>query len=568
MSLAKAGQVLMTRAVFDSARQVLKGEDIPGVGPLEWLNHGPYLLKGLDEPLEICEVREKGTAASPPTSSEKAARQVRTDDEPVLGWRPALGQAVPNTRWVLQRKLGEGGFGEVWLARNSTTREHRVFKFCFQAERVRFLKRELTLFRVLKERMGDHPSLVAIRDVNLDHPPFYVEMEYVDGADLRAWCDGHGAVLSIPLETRLEIAAQAAEGLQAAHAAGIVHRDIKPANILISGKNTKEVRAKVSDFGIGQVVSEEYLKGITRAGFTQTILADSSSSRTGTQLYMAPELLAGKPATAASDIYSLGVVLYQLLVGDFTRPLTTDWARHIEDRLLREDLERCFAGAPEERFASAEALSGNLRTLPQRRLAVQRQEEELAARERAAYRRGVWRAAAVAAVLLALISGLGLVAIEQSFRAKSALAAEKRERARTAQAAEAEKTQRERAQTKERDAQRLLYAANMNVLQQAWQQTNSGRVAQLLTETATNDERGFEWFYWQRETHRELLTFRGHLGSVWSVAFSPSGDRIVTGSLDGTAKVWDTATGHEVITLEGHRNWVPPLPFPPRAIGL
>src|SRR5512136_88519 len=73
MSLAKGGQVLMSRGVFDSARQVLKGEDIEGLGPLEWLNHGPYLLKGIEEPLEVCEVRAAGVGGlSPPTTSEKA----------------------------------------------------------------------------------------------------------------------------------------------------------------------------------------------------------------------------------------------------------------------------------------------------------------------------------------------------------------------------------------------------------------------------------------------------------------------------------------------------------------
>ena len=116
MSLAKGNQVLMSRGVFDNARQVLKGEDIEGVGQLEWLNHGPYLLKGLDEPVEICEVREADQehAPGPPTASEKAQRQVRPDEEPVLGWRPAVGTVVPSTQWVLEKKLGEGGFGEVF----------------------------------------------------------------------------------------------------------------------------------------------------------------------------------------------------------------------------------------------------------------------------------------------------------------------------------------------------------------------------------------------------------------------------------------------------------------------
>jgi serine/threonine protein kinase len=240
----------------------------------------------------------------------------------------AKGGQVLMTRGVLERKLGEGGFGEVWLGRNPATREARVFKFCFQADRVRFLKRELTLFRLLKERVGDHPHLVRLHDVFLDQPPFCVEMDYVDGADLRSWAAGCGGIALIPLETRLEIVAQAATGLQAAHEAGVIHRDVKPANILVatsksdirspradpkSGSNIqdpKSVTVKLTDFGIGQIVSEEDLQGITRAGFTQTILTGPSSSGTGTHLYMAPELLAGKAASIRADIYSLAVRSY------------------------------------------------------------------------------------------------------------------------------------------------------------------------------------------------------------------------------------------------------------------
>ncbi len=160
MSLAKGGQVLMTRAVFDSARQLLKNEDIEGAGELAWLNHGAYLLKGLDEAVEICEVREAGKeAAEPPANTEKAQRQVRAGEEETLGWRPAVGQTVPGSRWSLEKKLGEGGFGEVWLGRHQHTKERRVFKFCFESERVRFLKREMTLFRLLKERIGNHLNI-------------------------------------------------------------------------------------------------------------------------------------------------------------------------------------------------------------------------------------------------------------------------------------------------------------------------------------------------------------------------------------------------------------------------
>jgi len=259
----------------------------------------------------------------------------------------------------------------------------------------------MTLFRVLKERVGDHPNIVRLLEVYFDEPPFYVVMDHVEGQDLKAWCEQQGGMDKVPLPARLEIVAQIADALQAAHDAGVIHRDVKPANILVSNPKSEtrnpKLEAKLTDFGIGQVVSEEALKGITKTGFTQTILADSSSSQTGSQMYMAPELLASKPASTRSDIYSLGVVLYQFLVGDFSKPITTDWGADIADGLLRDDLQHCFAGNPQERFAGAGLLAKNLRSLPQRQAALATQQAELAAREKAAYRRGIVRTAVAAA---------------------------------------------------------------------------------------------------------------------------------------------------------------------------
>jgi hypothetical protein len=209
------------------------------------------------------------------------------------------------------------------------------------------------------------------------------------------------------------------------------------------------------------------------------------------------------------------VVLYQLLVGDFDQPLTTDWAKEVTDPLLREDLARCFAGNPQERFAGARELGENLRRLPQRQDALAAQQAVQAAREQAAYGRGVMRAAGLAAVIVAIILGLALLA------------------------------NRERSV-----AQRHLYVANMNLAQQAWEQNNVGRVRQLLEETAAHPGRGFEWYYWQRQTHLAWKTLRGHLGPVLAVAFSPDGRRVVTGSEDWTAKVWEAATGKQLLTLK------------------
>lgn len=395
MSLAEGDQILLTRSAFDNARQVLKGEAVEGVGSLVWMNHGPYLLKGVEEPMEICEVGESKVAIlKPPEDSDKVHRLVSAESEPVLGWRPALGQKVAGTHWVLEEKLGEGGFGEVWLGRHDKTKEQRVFKFCFRADRVRALRREVTLFRLLKERVGEHPNIVRLLEVYFEEPPFYLEMEYVAGGDLGAWSTAQGGIEKIPLATRLEIVAQIADALQAAHDSGVIHRDVKPSNIVVVrgpirhhvglAENSADgaleeltespappgsVHVKLTDFGIGQVVSDEVLADMTRLGFTETMVSPGSAVPTGTQIYMAPELLSGQPPSIRSDIYSLGVVLYQVLAGDLSRPLTMDWANDVSDPYLREALAHCFAGKPQERFSSTGQLAENLRTVEQRRKA-------------------------------------------------------------------------------------------------------------------------------------------------------------------------------------------------------
>ena len=103
-----------------------------------------------------------------------------------------------------------------------------------------------------------------------------------------------------------------------------------------------------------------------------------------------------------------------------------------------------------------------------------------------------------------------------------------------------------------RRAEHHLYVANMNVVQHRWEQNHVSRVRELLEKTATATERGFEWYYWQRQMHLELKALRGHTGPMLAVAYSPDGQRIVTGSADHTAKVWDAASGKELLTLRGH----------------
>jgi WD40 repeat protein len=266
---------------------------------------------------------------------------------------------------------------------------------------------------------------------------------------------------------------------------------------------------KLTDFGIGQVVSAEALSGVTRAGFTQTLLGPSSSSQTGTQLYMAPELLAGKPATTRSDMYSLGVILYQLLVGDFARPVTTDWAQDVADPLLREDLQHCFAGRPEDRFPGAGQLASSLRNLARR---THERSEHLRTERRAEHRRKLMVAAGIALALLAVVSialGYGL-----------------------------------RAARRERDRARLeAYVADMKIADAALHANNLGQAMNLLRrhipKPGDADLRGIEWRYLWKQCQGEQRSVFHHRSAVSSVALSDDGRWLATESGD-QFWVWDT----------------------------
>ncbi|MCP3961743.1 MAG: hypothetical protein GY719_28205 [bacterium] len=169
-----------------------------------WLAHGTYLFKGVEEPVEIFEAGvDRFAPLTPPGETEKVRRQ---DHEGILGWRPAAGQMIearPN--WELERKLGEGGFGEVWLAIHPKTGDRRVFKFCFDGERLRGLQREITLFRLLKEELGDREDIARILDWNFDRVPYFIESEYTAGGSLVDWAHDEGGLGAVPLATRLEI---------------------------------------------------------------------------------------------------------------------------------------------------------------------------------------------------------------------------------------------------------------------------------------------------------------------------------------------------------------------------
>jgi serine/threonine-protein kinase len=225
----------------------------------------------------------------------EAEKRVDLDVVPPSGSakRPAF---VPGSiiagRYRVVGLLGKGGMGEVYRA-DDLKLSHPVA--------IKFLSRDLTrdgaaLARFHREvrtaRQVSHPNVCRVYDIGEVDGSHFLSMEYIDGEDLASLIRRIGR---LPSDKALEIARQLCAGLAAAHEAGVLHRDLKPANIMIDGRG----KARITDFGLA-VVTEE-LRG--------------EESLIGTPAYMSPEQFSGKNLTVKSDIYALGLVLYELFTG-------------------------------------------------------------------------------------------------------------------------------------------------------------------------------------------------------------------------------------------------------------
>ena len=211
----------------------------------------------------------------------------------------APGSVVLGRRYALEEKIGAGGFSEVWRATDLVLARPVAIKL------LHFGNAEaLTRFRAEAQHAGglSHENIARVYDYGEPAPPQppFLVMELVDGPSLA------GALAAGPLDPArcLDIVAQTASGLHAAHLAGLVHRDIKSANLLLAPGGI----VKITDFGIAQAVDS--------APVTVT------GQLLGTPGYLAPERVMGAPATSASDLYSLGIVAYECLAGGppFTGP--------------------------------------------------------------------------------------------------------------------------------------------------------------------------------------------------------------------------------------------------------
>jgi len=321
----------------------------------------------------------------------------------------SVGDSVPRRdQWQLIRRLGTGQMSDVWLAVHRETGERRVFKFAEDAAGLGRLKREVTLSRLLQQNLGTRPDLARVLEWNFESSPFYLESEY-GGPDLESWAEEQGGLGTVPLAVRVALTAQMAHAVAAAHAVGVLHKDLKPANVLVAGKDG-DWQIRIADFGSGWVLDSTRLEALRITSLASTQETGlPSESRTGTPLYLAPEILGGHLPTVAADIYALGIILYQMIAGDLRKPLTAGWESEIADPLLRKDIALAAAGDPGRRLDSAAELAARLDSLEVRRIArLKAQSAEVRAHE---IERAVERTRArrpwVIAVAVALVLGIG-----------------------------------------------------------------------------------------------------------------------------------------------------------------
>lgn len=320
------------------------------------------------------------------------------------------GQSVPGREaYVLERSLGDDSRSEVWLARHARLNQMRVFKFATDSASLAALKREYTLYRVLHKELGPRDDFARVLETQFQSSPYFMECEF-GGTSLLKWAEESGRLAAMPLSERLFLFTQVAQAVAAAHSVGVLHKDLKPGNVLVAGE-PGHWQVRLTDFGSGRLLKPERLAELKVTALGMTLAAEGSDgSRSGTYMYLAPELLGGHAPTTQSDVYSLGVMLWQMVAADLRCPMASGWQRAVQDPLLVEEITQATEGAPEARTASVATLVHSLQQMEPRRAERARREAETraAAEARAqsqrARARRPWVLAGVAGLALGLVA--------------------------------------------------------------------------------------------------------------------------------------------------------------------
>lgn len=288
-----------------------------------------------------------------PTLIHDAARLLPQDKSFSVGSARFIPGTVLANRYRIIALLGKGGMGEVYRADDLKLAQPVALKFLPEklAQDPNMLERFHREVRIA--RQISHPNICRVFDIGEVSDQHFLSMEYIDGEDLATLLRRIGR---LPSDKAVEIASQLCGGLRAAHQEGVLHRDLKPANVMIDGRG----RAKITDFGLAGL-SDEF---------------EGHEVRAGTPAYMAPEQLAGKEVSIRSDIYSLGLVLYEIFTGkkvfesasleDIIRqqetsapPSISDHVKEI-DPLVERVIMRCLERDPNSRPASVAQVAAAL----------------------------------------------------------------------------------------------------------------------------------------------------------------------------------------------------------------
>jgi eukaryotic-like serine/threonine-protein kinase len=593
---------------------------------------------------------------------ERASDQSpRTPPSTIVGDGPS-GFGTVIGPYKLMEQIGEGGFGLVFVAEQQTPVRRKVaLKVIKPGMDTRDV---IARFEAKRQALAmmDHPNIARVLDAGATESgrPYFV-MELVRGVPITEYCDKN----RLTLRERLELFVVVCQAVQHAHQKGIIHRDIKPSNVLVTLHDAKPL-VKVIDFGVAKALHHQLTEKTIYTRFAQMV---------GTPLYMSPEQaeMSGLDIDTRTDIYSLGVLMYELLTGStpFDKKRVAQAAYDELIRMIREEDPPKPSTRLSQSTASLPAIAEHRRTEPARLSKMFRGDldwitmkalekdrtrryesasglaadvqrylhdepveasppsagyrlRKLARRHRAA----LVTSAAFAVLLIGdAIGGTWMAFRENSMRVTSdqnaVLAAENAQRAQAeadnaeaerrvaeqqrklaeaekgradanaaradqgrqqaekarngaeaekrradANAAEAERrraeavSERNRAEKLSRQAERRVYAVQIAGAHRDWDNNDVEGAWQHLDKCRT-DLRAWEYDYLLTLFTRNQMTLKGHKAAVQSVSFSRDGNRIVSGSGDGTIRIWDVESGQSIAILDGQSGPVSSVVFSP-----